>query len=72
MHSIISTSGHGKEQLPLLSERDAADYLAIARRTLWGWRKQGRIPYIRFGSSVRYKREDIDAYIQANRTRDGR
>jgi excisionase family DNA binding protein len=50
-----------------MSEKDAADYLDVAYRTLWGWRKQGRISHIRFGTLVRYKRDDLDAFIQANR-----
>jgi excisionase family DNA binding protein len=54
-------------QACLLSEKDAADYLAIAYRTLWGWRKQGRISHIRFGSSVRYKKEDLDEFIRTHR-----
>jgi excisionase family DNA binding protein len=51
----------------LISEKAAADYLGVAYRTLWGWRKQGRISHIRFGSAVRYSRDDLDDFIQANR-----
>jgi excisionase family DNA binding protein len=60
----ISTSA---TQPHLMAEQEAANYLAVAYRTLWGWRKQGRISHIRFGRSVRYKREDLDDFIQANR-----
>ena len=51
----------------LISEKAAASYLGVAPRTIWGWRKQGRISHIRFGSAVRYSRDDLDTFIQANR-----
>jgi excisionase family DNA binding protein len=51
----------------LLKERAAAVYLGIAYRTLWGWRKQGCISYIRFGKQIRYAREDLDEFIRSRR-----
>jgi len=51
----------------LLKERAAAAYLGIAYRTLWGWRKQGCISYIRFGKQIRYTREDLDEFVRSRR-----
>jgi excisionase family DNA binding protein len=52
----------------LLKEKEAAAYLAISPRLLWGWRRQNKVPYIRFGSgAVRYKRQDLDRFIDSNR-----
>ncbi len=53
----------------LMTEKAAASYLSIAYRTLWGWRKQGIVPHIKFGKQVRYSREDLDEFIRERRFR---
>ncbi len=52
----------------LLDERQAAAALGAKAGTLRVWRTKGRGPaYVRFSSKmVRYRREDIDAYIAAH------
>ncbi len=62
-----SSGGSFKVTGALLSEQAAANYLGLSYRTLWGWRKLGRIAHIRFGSTVRYKREDLDEFIRSHR-----
>jgi excisionase family DNA binding protein len=37
-----------------LDERQAAKFLGIGARTLWQLRKDGSVPYVKFGKSVRY------------------
>lgn len=37
-----------------LNERQAARFLGIGARTLWQLRKEGAVPYVRFGKAVRY------------------
>lgn len=57
------------EEQHLLTEAEAADYLHdIPPGTLRQWRHLGRGPaYVRLGRHVRYRPEDLDAFIQANR-----
>jgi excisionase family DNA binding protein len=55
----------------LLNENEAATLLYITVGTLRVWRSTGRyeIPYVKIGRLVRYKRADLEAWIES-RTRD--
>jgi excisionase family DNA binding protein len=59
-------------QHALLTPTEAARYLGVSADTLSVWRCVGRyaLPYIKTGSRVRYRREDLDAWL-AKRTRGG-
>lgn len=49
---------------PLLTEEAAATVLNLAPATLKKWRRIRRGPrYYRLGSAVRYKREDLEAFV---------
>lgn len=52
----------------LLDENEVASILGVNRRTLQGWRYQGRGPnYVRMSPRcVRYRRTDIERFIQEN------
>jgi excisionase family DNA binding protein len=52
-------------QSGLLTTAEAARYLAVAEHTLEIWRstKRHRIPYIKIGKNVRYRRQDLDAWL---------
>lgn len=53
----------------ILDPHAAADYLCVTTRTLATWRAQGhgprfaKIGYGSTGGRVRYRREDLDAWI---------
>lgn len=53
----------------LLTNAEAAEYLGIAPTTLEVWRCTRRysIVYLKVGYSVRYRKEDLDAWL-ASRT----
>jgi excisionase family DNA binding protein len=55
----------------LLNEKEAAQLLATSVGTLQVWRSTGRygIPFVKIGRLVRYKRADLEAWIES-RTRD--
>ena len=58
-----------------LSEADGASYSGVSRAYLRQARAQGKGPaFCRFGRAVRYRIEDLDAWINAHRviTRDSR
>jgi hypothetical protein len=49
---------------PLLSEGEAAVLLGLSPATLKKWRRTRRGPrYYCLGSAVRYKREDLEAFV---------
>lgn len=52
----------------LLSTAEAAKRLGIAEQTLRKWRSKGSpsIPYVKLGSLVKYRREDIDEFIESS------
>jgi predicted DNA-binding transcriptional regulator AlpA len=51
----------------LLNERQVADSCSISVLTLRKWRSEGRGPrYVKIGALVRYRPEDVDAWIQSH------
>jgi len=48
---------------PLLSTNEVADLLSVDKSTLWRWRKQGKLKSYGIGKLVRFKREDIEAFL---------
>ena len=53
----------------LLSQKEAAKYLGTTVGTLNTWRHYGKdtIPYLRWGNRIKYQKEDLDAWIKANK-----
>lgn len=53
----------------LLTPREVAEILGVSTETLNIWRTTKRypLPYIKSGRLVRYKQEDVEAFIE-NRT----
>lgn len=53
----------------LLNEHQVADSCAISVLTLRKWRGEGRGPrYVKIGTLVRYRPEDVDTWIQSHET----
>jgi excisionase family DNA binding protein len=51
----------------LLTPREYARYRRCSLRTLDRERAEGRgCPYVRIGSQIRYRRSDIDRYVEAH------
>lgn len=57
------------DKIKLLTEIEAALYLSLKRTTLACWRssKLVNLPYIKIGGAVRYKLDDLDQYLEANK-----
>lgn len=52
----------------LKNTQQAADHVNLEPKTLENWRCQGRGPaYVKLGSRVFYRTEDLDAYVEQNR-----
>jgi excisionase family DNA binding protein len=52
---------------PILTTDEAADYTSFSKRTLENWRRNGGGPqYSKIGRSVRYRREDLDAFLESH------
>jgi len=48
-----------------MAAEKAAEYLDVTTRTLANWRCRGypSIPYIKLGRSIKYRENDLDAYL---------
>jgi len=55
------------QSIPLLNESKVAELLDVKKKTLQRWRFVGEgPPYVKMGGCVRYRREDLEALIEAN------
>ena len=50
-----------------LPERDAAQWLGVSPRTLWGLRASGKIPFVRIGRSIRYDLDDLRDFVESHK-----
>ena len=59
--------GRKVESPDLLNRLEAAAYLRTTAQTLarWASTKRFALPYIRVGGLVRYRRSDLDAFLEA-------
>ena len=48
----------------LMTSKQTAEYLCICERKVWDLQKSGLIPVVRIGRSVRFDRNDLDAFIE--------
>jgi len=48
----------------LLTDKKVAERFNVSVRTVIDWRNAGKIPFIRLGRSIRYRRESIDALLE--------
>ena len=53
----------------LLNRKEAAAYLGVKEQTLACWACTGRysLPFVRVGRLVKYRQQDLDAFILENR-----
>ncbi|MEU1892764.1 helix-turn-helix transcriptional regulator [Streptomyces pristinaespiralis] len=55
-----------KPLMPLWSPEDLARYLSVPVKTVYSWNYQGTGPkYSRVGRHVRYRPDDVDAWLAA-------
>ena len=51
----------------ILTLQELSEYLKIAERTLYGYARTGRIPAIKIGSAWRFRRRDIEEWLEQQR-----
>ncbi len=52
------------EPLDFLTARELEALLKIDRKTIYGYVQQGLIPYVRIQSNIRFRRAEIDDWIE--------
>lgn len=55
------------EGLELLKPEDVARILKVAKVTPYQWAKKGVLPHYRLEGTVRFKLQDIKAFVEARR-----
>jgi len=50
---------------PLLTPQEVADLLRLRLATLYSWVQRSKIPYLKVGSLLRFRRSDILARLEA-------
>jgi excisionase family DNA binding protein len=48
-----------------LTQEEAAKLLRVTVRTVIDWRHAGYLPHFRIGRSIRFRRKDLDAALDA-------
>ncbi|MDZ4057649.1 MAG: helix-turn-helix domain-containing protein [Polynucleobacter sp.] len=48
----------------LMTLQEVADYLQIKERTIYQWAQNGKIPGFKLGSAWRFKKADLDLWIE--------
>jgi excisionase family DNA binding protein len=57
--------------MELMNVEDLEEISRISRHTWRVWIRQGKVPVVRLGRSVRVKKEDYEKFIEDNRTIEG-
>jgi PTS system nitrogen regulatory IIA component len=52
---------------PLMTAEDAANYFQCSPRTIYEWAERGLLPSVKLGRLVRFREEDLEAYVAAKR-----
>lgn len=67
-HITNDTAINNRESKALMTQREAAQYLGTSVGVLNVWRHLGKqkIPFVRWGRHIRYRKADLDAWIESN------
>jgi len=57
-------SGQIKKEKQLLDTKEASEFLGISKNTLYEWILQRKIPHIKVGRLVKFRREDLEAWLK--------
>ena len=72
---IVSEKGVVSERIPkekqLMGTNEASEFLGISKNTLYEWVVQNKVPYIKVGRLVKFKKGDLEDWLK-KRTRDER
>ncbi len=66
--SVVDRKRADDDSVINLDERQAAKFLGIGARTLWQLRKDGSVPYVKFGKSVRYPKPLLVKWLMEQAT----
>lgn len=61
LESLLTSNSNPpqSEEETLMDSRELSDFLDVSKVTIHKWRKQGRIPFIRIGTRIRFQKGDV-------------
>ena len=65
--TVTAESGDTRDS-ELLSLPELARYLGMSERTLYVWVQQGKVPAFKIGVTWRFRRSEIDAWLETQRS----
>jgi len=71
----INTDRSKSDSLPgwsLLKAEEVAEILKVSLSTVYEWRRIGELPGVQMGTSVRFTRADVEAFVRDRRGASGR
>ena len=63
---MLACSGMGCWLGPDSPVTEAAEFLGIKKSTLYEWIVQKKVPHYKVGRLVKFKREDLEAWLKEN------
>ncbi len=60
--TTINVTEKAKE---VFTEKEAQEYLQLSLKTLYNLRESGKFSFVRIGSKVRYRKRDLDEYVES-------
>lgn len=67
----MAPSSDAPAPISWMSSKDAADYLGVSNRTLYKFVNSGQLPGYQFGRVFRFRRDELDAFIETLRIQPG-
>ncbi len=64
----MAGSEEGSTTPALMSLPELARYLGMAERTIYDWAQTGRLPAFKLGATWRFRRSEIDAWLETQRS----
>lgn len=53
--------------MEIMTVNEVADYLKIKTQTVYLWKSQKKLPFVEMNGSVRFDKEDIDAWVRSQK-----
>ena len=65
--SSIDTSGGVTVSDKLMTVEQMAEYLQVDEYTIYAWARKGKMPAFKVGRFWRFRKEDIDKWLEENK-----
>ena len=65
--TVTTDEGLAPVESPLYKSPQAAEYLGVSERTVWGLRAKGKISAVRIGRLVFFPKAELDDFIERHR-----